>query len=325
MKWLLITTINKNPGDEFIRVGIQKLITEIDIDARFILVDKESTDMDISIDFDKSVWCGMPLFWSLNNNKNHKIKWWKYLVGGWPSINKNNFCVLGGGSFQDWESIERNADINGLVKSAEDLCRHSHFVTVRDPIVNLLCKTNFEIIVCPAIFSTHGIKKNDSIKGCNLMPNGGHYSNFNPKQALIWQEKVKDISEILLKNNFKFFSHNKEENEFALNMGWKTVNIINYNQNVNDFLYSYRNVDQFFGNRVHGCIVSRANNANVISCGYDSRQEAVKLTKAKALLPSELNLSKFESWARYYEPGKHINLSLIKKKYLEIIRELYID
>lgn len=321
MKWLLITTIKKNPGDEFIRVGIQKLITEIDNDPRFILVDKETTDMDTILNFDKSVWCGMPLFWSLNENKNHNIKWWKYLVGGWPSIRKNNFCVLGGGSFQDWESVERNADINGLIKSAKDLCRHSYLVTVRDPIVNLMCKTNFEVIVCPAIFSTHGIKKINSIKGCNLMPNGGHYSIFNPKQSLIWQEKVKLISDILLKNDFKFFAHNEEENQFAINMGWKRVNIINYNKNVNDFLNSYRNVDQYFGNRVHGCIVSRGNNANVISCGYDSRQEAVKLTKAKTILPSELNLSKLETWAKYYKPGKNINLPLIKRRYLKIIKE----
>ena len=41
MKWLLITTIGKNPGDEFIRVGVKKLIESVDPNPTYILIDKE--------------------------------------------------------------------------------------------------------------------------------------------------------------------------------------------------------------------------------------------------------------------------------------------
>ena len=58
----------------------------------------------------------------------------------------------------------------------------------------------------------------------------------------------------------------------------------------------YRNCTKYFGNRVHGAILSRGVNADVLSCGYDSRQEAVKLTGATCLLPSQLGLDQLEKW-----------------------------
>lgn len=45
MRWLLITTIGKNPGDEWIRIGIQNVIRKVDPDREYILLDKESPSM----------------------------------------------------------------------------------------------------------------------------------------------------------------------------------------------------------------------------------------------------------------------------------------
>ena len=121
MKWLIFSTIGKNPGDEFIRVGIEYLISKVDKEAVIEVLDKETNDVYNNSDFDKCIWAGMPVFWSLYSNNNWTIRWWKNMTGQWPSQNKNNFCVLGAGSFQDWENIYRGADVNGLFASATKL------------------------------------------------------------------------------------------------------------------------------------------------------------------------------------------------------------
>lgn len=321
MKWLIFSTIGKNPGDEFIRVGTEYLINKVDSDAIIEILDKETDDVYNNTDFDKCIWAGMPVFWSLNSNNNWEIGWWKHLTGVWPSQNKNNFCVLGAGSFQDWENIERGANLQGLEKSAMMLKQNSFVVTVRDPIVNKICKSNFDVLVCPAIFACKDKVKSSSIKACNMMPGGAHYREFNKRQASVWDSIQQPIASILLQNNFIFFAHNSSEYNFAKKLGWSDNSIVNYETRTEYMLENYRNVDKFFGNRVHGCIVSRSNGADVISCGYDSRQEAVKLSGAKTLLPSEINLNKFASWAESDSKYSDPQLDVIEQSYIQLLEK----
>lgn len=321
MNWLIISTLGKNPGDEFIRVGVNYLIKEIDNNAKIKVLDKETQSMSYSVEFDKCIWAGMPVFWSLYQNNNWSINWWKYMVGGWTSRVKNNFCVLGAGSFQDWSDINRGLDRASMSRSAKDLSDNSFVVTARDPIVNNICNSSFPTLVCPAIFSTADKQKTESIKGCNLMPNGAHYDVFNPSEGNTWRSIQEDISHILISNGFKFFAHSDIELNHAISLGWKTEDIISYEGDPIKMLEHYRNVDMFLGNRVHGCIVSRANGADVISCGYDSRQEAVKLSGAKAFLPSEIDLSMLSKWASSEPKEKPFDLSSLKKEYIDIIKK----
>ena len=67
-------------------------------------------------------------------------------------------------------------------------------------------------------------------------------------------------------------------------------------------------MDKFFGNRVHGCIVARGVGADVISCGYDSRQEAVRQSGARVVLPSELDLDKLDTWCSSKDKGEPFDL-----------------
>ena len=77
MKWLLVTTIGTNPGDEMIRLGVQNLISKIDSNAQYELLNKESKqDRQANHEFDKAVWCGMPVFWSIVGNHCSDIVWW---------------------------------------------------------------------------------------------------------------------------------------------------------------------------------------------------------------------------------------------------------
>jgi len=320
MKWLIFSTIGKNPGDEFIRVGVEYLISKIDENAIIKVLDKETSDIYNSSNFDKCIWAGMPVFWSLYSNNNWAIQWWKNMTGQWPSQNKNNFCVLGAGSFQDWENIYRGADIDGLSRSARQLKDHSFEVVARDPVVNDICKSSFKVLTCPAIFSCQNKPKTQSIKACNLMPGGSHYRDFNPNQSQIWDSIQKPVADSLIKNNFVFFAHSNKEYQLAQQLGWNQKSIINYSGNTNLVLENYRNVDKFFGNRVHGCIVSRGNGADVISCGYDSRQEAVKLSGAKTFLPSQIDVQKISQWAQSDPILDKPDLASLELEYIDILK-----
>lgn len=297
MNWLIVSTIGKNPGDEFIRHGISNVIKLIDDAATGLVVDKETHSIHKEHEFDKCVWAGMPVFWSLYNNTSWHVPWWSVLVNGWVSESKSDFCVLGAGSFQDWQHIDRGLDRDKMHEQASLLNDRSHCVVVRDPVACDITGVDFPVQVCPAILATYGLKKTKSTKACNLMPNGAHYGEFNQSQHTHWQHKQQQIASILLQNKYTFFAHNDAEYRHALSLGWDVDSIVNYNKDTRNMLNEYRNVDKFFGNRVHGCIVSRGNGADVISCGYDSRQEAVKLSGAQTFLPEELDLNKFNDWA----------------------------
>jgi hypothetical protein len=293
MKWCIITTKYKNPGDEFIRVGIENMIREVDSEAIIELVDKEAEDMFALHNFDKCILAGMPVFWSFHSNDFWNIKWWKPLIE-YYSVDKNKFMVLGAGSFQNWENVTDGVNTYEYINQTNTISNQSWKITLRDNIPNVLANTSFDVLPCPAIFSTKNYEKTGDIKLCNLMPIGGHYTDFNVNQSRIWGSKVRDITKILQDNDFTFIAHNKQEEQFAQYMNWK--NIIAYDGNPESLLQYYKNCVKYFGNRVHGAIVSRGVNADVLSCGFDSRQEAVKLTGATCLLPSQLGLTELEKW-----------------------------
>ena len=325
MNWLIVSTIGKNPGDEFIKCGVRNVIKRVDEHATGLVLDKETNSIHKSHDFDKCIWAGMPVFWSLYNNTSWNVPWWNVLTRGWVSERKDDFCVLGAGSFQDWKDPVRGLQQDKMQEEAKLLQDRSHCVVVRDPVACDITSIDFPVKVCPAILSTYDIEKTSSIKACNLMPRGAHYTQFNENQSQHWRDKQQKIANILKQNNFTFFAHNDEEYKHAINLGWSVDDIVNYNKNTSGMLNQYRNVDKFFGNRVHGCIVARANGADVISCGYDSRQEAVRLSGADVKSPEDLNLDEIEKWAQSEPRTNPIDLDEIMNWYCEVLNNFTID
>jgi glycosyltransferase involved in cell wall biosynthesis/ADP-heptose:LPS heptosyltransferase/predicted O-methyltransferase YrrM len=297
MRWLLITTIGRNPGDEWIRIGIQNVIRQVDPDAEYILVDKESPSMrKTQVEFDKCIWCGMPVFWSQGNNHNWNMAWWKELMLGWPSERKNDFMVLGAGSFFPWgRELETVSDRRQLIQSARDVIQRSFCVTARDQIVPRVTERPIPAMICPAVFSILDFRKSHELKLANIMPNGAHYTSFGPQEASVWNEKKHRIAGILRDKGFVFVAHSLAEFQFAQKCGWKKI--IPYNGDPYGLLEYYGKCGKYFGNRVHGAIIARGNDAETWSVGYDSRQEAVKLSGARLSRPSELDIAEIEDWA----------------------------
>jgi len=296
MRWLLITTIGKNPGDEWIRIGIQNVIREVDPESEYILIDKESpSNRKTQVEFDKCIWCGMPVFWSQGENQNCRISWWQELMLAWPSERKNDFMVLGAGSFFPWgRELKTVSDKQQLIQSAEDVLQRSFCVTARDEIVPRVTQRPIPHIICPAVFSILDYRKSHELKLANIMPNGAHYTSFGPQEASIWNEKKQRISEILRDNGFVFVAHSLAEFQFAQKFGWKKI--IPYNGDPHGLLEYYGRCGKYFGNRIHGAIVARGNDAETWSVGYDSRQEAVRLSGARVSRPSERESQDLRNW-----------------------------
>ncbi|MFC1794245.1 glycosyltransferase, partial [Planctomycetota bacterium] len=320
MRWLLITTIGRNPGDEWIRIGIQNVIREVDPESEYILLDKESpSNRKTQVEFDKCIWCGMPVFWSQGNNHNWNMAWWKELILGWASERKNDFMVLGAGSFFPWSrELETVSDRQRLIQSAEEILQRSFCVTARDEIVPRVTQRPIPPIVCPAIFSILDYRKSHELKLANIMLNGAHYTSFGPQEASIWNEKKHTISDILRNNGFVFVAHSLAEYQFAQRLGWKKI--IPYNGDPFGLLEYYGRCGKYFGNRVHGAIVARGNDAETWNVGYDSRQEAVRLSGARVSRPSELDINEIEDWAaRDIEPVP-FDMKSNFEKHMEIVR-----
>lgn len=315
MKWLIVSTIGKNPGDEFIRCGIEAVIKSVDPTATGYVIDKEQPHIFTPQEFDKCIWGGMPVFWCLDRNNSWSVPWWKVLSQGWVSANKNNFCILGAGSFQDQANPLRGVDTTRMKAEMDNLIARSHTIVARDSVVNTIADSNIPVAICPAIIATNGHVKTREIKGCNLMPQGGHYATFNPTEAAAWRHKQQGIADALRSNGFIFYAHNREEERHAIALGWKPDDIITYTGDLKAFIGAYRNVDKFFGNRIHGCIVARGNNADVVSCGYDSRQEAVKLTGAITVMPSQITADHVNEWAKTYNSSPQLDVSAVYEYY----------
>jgi hypothetical protein len=321
MLWLLITTIGRNPGDEMIRIGVQNLIRDIDPNPEYLLLDKDvGTPQKTILSFDKCIWCGMPLFWSDGENRNDIGVWWKDLLFGWPSERKNDFLILGAGSYFPL-GVKPNKIVykKQLIQSAKDVLDRSFYVTARDHVVAEMTDVPIPAFVCPAVFSVMDFRQSNNLKIANLMVHGSRYPAFGPAESMIWKMKRLKIAKILFDNDFLFLAHDLDEYEFARQCGFKKI--IPHNGNPYGLLEYYGRCGKFFGNRIHGAIAARGNNADTWCVNYDSRLDAVELSGARAITPSQLNLEELAQWAQQPIQPKPFDMQYHYQKQLEIVKK----
>lgn len=298
MKWLVITTRGKNPGDDFARMGVEKLIRHNDPQAEIVLIDKEiESEIGTPQPFDKCIVAGMPLFWSFGKNDNQACPWWRHYVG-WLSEERAKFMVLGGGSFQPWPDRAIGCSRDVLAQGIADLCSRSYLVMMRDDIMNgshehSWLSIHLPVMPCPSIFAGFGDEIEVTQKMLvNIMPNGAHYPEFNREEYGIWATNKAFASITALEAaGFDPVCHSGEEVHYALSI-----------MDRHDFwqakVISYAGCTKYFGNRIHGAIMARAAGADAWCVGYDSRLKAVELVGGKTCLPSELDLDELEAWAK---------------------------
>lgn len=275
MKYQLITTLNKNPGDEFIRVGVENIIKKTDPEAEFILTDKEESGLEL-VEADKYIWCGMPLIWDVDGHYSDEINWWKFLVEEFSVL--PNAEIWGAGS-----CVGKNYNVDKLKElTAQIKCK----VTSRDYLLSEI--SGWQLDKCPAFYSTTTKHNDKYAKLCNWMEQGGHYTLANPEEAEIWNKNKLEIINKLTppEEDWIFVAHNTEEFSFGLDLGFECV-ISDYR----DLLEIYSYCKEFIGNRVHGGIASRSAGAKALVVGWESRMFAISPDNSELgryAYPSEL-------------------------------------
>jgi hypothetical protein len=287
MKWLLITTATRTPdrldsnvGDEFARIGIQRVIREVDPQATFDCLDKEDPEQWEPRPFDKAVVCGMPLFSSLPSkvfpgiqNIQH-VWWWPRIMRGWPSAIRENFLVWGVGHV----FVDRIVSLLEYAAAIEEVLNRSWRLIVREPVLD---HPKIVDSICPCAFLMMESKPSQrEIPYCNLMPEGGHFGYLTP-DGEDWKGRVQKIADVLKGRGFHFIAHTKTEAEFAVALGWPANRVV-LPKTAAGYVDIYQKATCFFGNRLHGAALCAAAGIPTWGVSHDSRLGMVERLGGRA-------------------------------------------
>lgn len=313
MRWMLITnTENRNPGDEWIRIGVQRLIRDVDPFPEFIIKNKEFVeDQESEVEFDKAVWCGSPLFWSHKSQNCWDNHWWSTWINGWLFKQPNKVLVLGVG-----DAIGREVYDKPGLRSAIDLVKSKCWMLVtRNRIVE---DVDIQVSCCPSVFALLGDHSEKTIRLCNLMPDGAHDSIMNEEEADIWKAKVNDFSSFLIEAGFQAVCHAHSEEDFLDKLGWPNNQIHRKPKTSESYFPIYSKASIYVGNRLHGAMLTIGAGGAAFAVGYDSRLKMVELVNGTTVYPSEFELTGFRQWMA--QPHKRYNCTPEYDKQVVIIR-----
>lgn len=298
MRWLLITTRDAeggNPGDGFVRIGIQNLIREVDPSPTFDILDKENPKAYDARPFDRAIICGMPLFWSTTEQTCNQIWWWSrfFRKESWISADHRKLLALGVGHVL----VSEPHDIRRYAASINEVVRKTYAVVTREPIID-----HPKIIdsVCPSAYAVADSTSNDKKRFCNFMVGSSHFGHLREAQPEVecWHAKVQRISDQMRNAGFKFVAHNNHELILSRHLGWSEAY---YFRSAQEYLNLYADAQCYFGNRVHGAAVCAAIGAPSLCVGNDSRIGLVTRLGGLALKPSELEDSMLDRWLSWHD------------------------
>jgi hypothetical protein len=328
MKWLLITN-NGNPGDIWVRLGVQEVIRHFDKDPTWIIRERDHrakdpyqglTEPEGGLDFDYSVVCGMPLIWShFESNGQHSSTTqhasWSAL-NGW--LKPEKMIVAGFGiylacpnSLDEWKMVNQEK-ILGRIRKFLNRCKIAY---ARSPLIEQLIP-GIGHLHCPSTLCLKPAKVRD-LKLCNFMPGGTHYPHLAPEAAKVMKSKRPELARKLIEAGFHFAAHRRAERDIALELGWPKDRIFlwMYDGTGVNMLDIYSRCAKYIGNRIHGGIMSRAAGAEVIVIGSDTRLAAVKYVGGEVYTP--LTMPDLDEWIQappktvpyYSDTVRHIHVS----------------
>jgi hypothetical protein len=298
MRWLLVSGFD-NPGDEWARIGLIDLIRAADPDAKFTEIDKLNEEVLTPIPCDRVVFCGQPLVWAHKNSTTLDIAWWEP-INTWMADDAK-LILAGFGVFLQYDkdgapTIKRRDEVvRGLcglfLKARACYCRSNIIRQVVD-------WDEFPVHLCPSVFAGRYMERRRDRKLCNFMPGGTHYPNLDPERATQWESKEQGAMKIMREEGFYLMAHSKVECDMAHDkFNWPEDRVIPYTGDPLSMLAEYSRGSKYFGNRVHGAIVSRSFGADVRLCASDTRLEDVKYAGGDACLPEQLDLDELREWA----------------------------
>lgn len=282
MKWLLITTSPRlNPGDQFIRVGVERLVRTVDPRGEFDYLAKDvEEDLLRPRPFDRAVLCGMPLWWNNRVSVSQNVGWWGTIMGGWPSAEKRRFLILGAGPANGNEMRDAESYIDAIKWSIG----RSWAVTTRSPVVDWPYSLTS---ICPAAFAVDASRRGGPSrfpKLMNLMQHGAHDDHFDRIEAAEWRRRLPEVAAWGIRDGFAAIAHDDAERELAEGLGFETVL---RPESIDEYLEIYATARIYVGNRLHGAMATAAAGGKAAAIGYDSRIRMLDRFNVLELAPSE--------------------------------------
>lgn len=291
MKWLLISnTQNRNPGDEWIRTGVERIVQEVDKSPDFTIRNKEFVeDQDKEVQFEKAIWCGSPLFWSHQFEGCWQNYWWRAWMDGWLFKDKTKVLILGVGSAigeKPYDEKQYLAAIELVKSKCWKLVTRQKIVD--DPEIQVSC--------CPSVFALAGNTTPKISRLCNLMPEGAHDALMNEEEAKTWRQVAGEFSRILQSLDFEIVSHSLEEDEFIKSLNWPKCAVHLKPEKSEDYFPIYSRAQVYIGNRLHGAVLTIGAEGRALAIGYDSRLGMVSYVGGTVMKPSQVTQDAICRW-----------------------------
>ena len=334
MKWLLITN-NGNPGDIWVRLGVEVIVRHIDPKAEFNYRERDYRENDPheglkepdgGLKSDCVVVCGMPLLWSHRESDGSISTTVQH--ASWPALTgwcckPNRMIIAGFGLYlpcPDGIATATLADA-GILPAIADWFSKCAFVYSRSPLVGQFFP-GVPWLHCPSILALPGTGMARDVKLCNFMRGGAHYPALAPDAAKIMDDEMRELAPILIQSGYYFVAHRTAEAELALELGWPKGAIFRWgwdNCGVR-LLDLYARCSKYIGNRIHGGIMSRANGADVIVIGYDTRIADVQSMGGEVFTPFEAKQgrSRLKSWIESPARLMPYDLDSVRQSHLDL-------
>lgn len=280
MHWLLITT-RENPGDSFARYGIEKIVKEVDPQARFELLDKEDDSQwhkaEAPFKYDRAIICSMPLFWSHEKQSTSDIWWFEKLFRS--GIPKAKLCGIGVGDYIGERGIYDEKKYDAAM---EEVAKTTAFVTTRHQLFGQ--HKSFQTSICPSCWAIEESKPEKRTRNLiNLMPNGSHEPELCSQETESWRKFLENYTR---SPGEEFVAHSPDEYDLAESMGFETIHFFCAHRK---YLQIYSEAKTYFGNRLHGGIAAAIAGADVQVIGCDSRCAMLHTIGIQTDKPSEMN------------------------------------
>lgn len=297
VKVALITTLDTNVGDDFVREGILAALDRCTpYDAWFVdkhrahhtcttrlPQDSEERFRDKIIDADFIIQCGAPVYWNLGEMPGQKCSNAEWVRPLWyervAAVSADKVVLnLAAGACQRYrgtaEQITKDTQCSAFIRDLSAWCRKT---TVRDTLAAevlsaLACEHT--VMPCSSIHAWRRARREPPIKGrvaVNYMEIGGHYQLEDIDSARHWPGTFRAIVAGLRSAGQSpvYVAHNEKERRASATIAQDMP--VFYSTCHSDYVSFYSSCEAGVVNRVHGAMSLAGLGRPVVLIGNDSR------------------------------------------------------
>jgi len=362
LKIALITTVNHNVGDDFVREGIKYLLKHYfrnkslefqnihkhsPITVRYgfewfrnlrlsNMVDKlipKSWTKDRILEADIVVQCGAPVYWchEVFNVHCYQNEWYKPLIKERFLKNKNaKLLNLAAGTCQTYHSdgSEFCDKCKAYIKEFYSL---SSITTVRDTLAKTVLNNLGlypTLIPCSSIFAIdeYGLKnEGEDYVVVNYMKGGGHYIFDKKIDIEKWEREFRKFYfELKKKERVIVSCHNQKEVNQVLELD-PEAEIFYAKNDYLEYMKFYSRAKFGIFNRIHGAFLLASYGKPSIVIGNDSRAKMAELIGLKHYFVNDVNYEILNEGYEFLKKGAdnfHERFKVIKEKALSDYMEI---